>query len=55
MSSINLEFQETEKPLMEVSNLHFSYYKKKPILYSLNFYVNRGEIIGISGENGAGK
>jgi len=41
-------------PLLEIKNLHKAY-SGKPVVNGLNFYVNKGEIVGLLGPNGAGK
>jgi len=47
--------QQVKKPVLEVSNLSFSYNYERQILCDLNFYVNKNEMIAIIGKNGAGK
>ncbi|OLS20401.1 MAG: ABC-type transporter ATP-binding protein EcsA [Candidatus Heimdallarchaeota archaeon LC_2] len=41
--------------LLEVNNINFFYNKRKDIIKNLNFKLFPSEIVGISGENGAGK
>ena len=41
--------------VVEVNSLYFSYNGKNWVLEDINFYVKRGELIGIVGPNGAGK
>jgi ATP-binding cassette, subfamily C, bacteriocin exporter len=48
-----------EKPLhferLEVNQLSFRYPGRSPVIRNLSLEVNRGEIIGLMGENGCGK
>lgn len=51
-------FVETEKispPLLQLSEVAFSYSKDKPILSGVNIDVSLDSRIGIIGANGAGK
>lgn len=51
-------FVETEKispPLLQLSDVSFSYTKDKPILAGVNIDVSLDSRIGIIGSNGAGK
>lgn len=41
--------------MLQIENLNVSYTKTKPILKDLNLSIQKGEIIGILGMNGAGK
>ncbi len=41
-------------PAVEVHNLKASY-RKKPVLYGLDFAIPKGQLVGILGPNGAGK
>ncbi|MBN2156798.1 MAG: ABC transporter ATP-binding protein [Candidatus Lokiarchaeota archaeon] len=43
------------KPIIQVENLNFAYKKGEPILEDVNFLVNNGEILGITGSSGSGK
>lgn len=48
-------FQEDLKPLLEVKDLSFSYFKEQPTIKEISFTVHKGEMISIVGKNGAGK
>ena len=41
-------------PLLEISELD-SFYDKAQILFNVNFWVNRGELVAVIGRNGVGK
>jgi len=41
-------------PLLEISELN-SFYDKAQILFNVNFWVNRGELVAVIGRNGVGK
>lgn len=43
-----------EQNIIQVSNLNFSYGSQK-VLKNLDFYINRGEFVGLIGSNGSGK
>ncbi|MGB5982383.1 MAG: ABC transporter ATP-binding protein [Nonlabens sp.] len=45
----------TEHPIIEISNLNFSYSKKDHTLKNLNLSIPEGSIYGFLGPNGAGK
>ena len=42
------------KPVLKLDNVSFSF-KKRPILDSISFNLNQGEILGLLGPNGVGK
>lgn len=41
--------------LLELNHISGGYHKGKPVLHDLSFSVNKGEIVGLIGLNGAGK
>ncbi|MCD8500595.1 MAG: ABC transporter ATP-binding protein [Bacillaceae bacterium] len=41
--------------LLELQNVHGGYHSRKSVISNLSFTVNRGEIVGLIGLNGAGK
>lgn len=41
--------------LLEVNEVFGGYHKGKPVLHDISFSVNKGEIVGLIGLNGAGK
>ncbi len=41
--------------MVELSNIHFEYKKKKPLFSDLNLHLEPGFIYGLLGKNGAGK
>lgn len=41
--------------LLELSHVNGGYHKGKPVLHDISFSVNKGEIVGLIGLNGAGK
>ncbi|RXI99892.1 ABC transporter ATP-binding protein [Anaerobacillus alkaliphilus] len=41
--------------LLQLDRLHGGYHKGKPVLHDISFSVNKGEIVGLIGLNGAGK
>ncbi|MEE2723723.1 MAG: ABC transporter ATP-binding protein [Bacteroidota bacterium] len=43
------------KKCLELKNISFSYKKNKPILENIDLKINKGELIGIIGQSGAGK
>ncbi|MCK4377087.1 MAG: ATP-binding cassette domain-containing protein, partial [Actinomycetia bacterium] len=45
-------------PLLEVKNLTTRFYTQDGVVYAvngINFYVNKGETLGVVGESGCGK
>lgn len=40
---------------LKIENLSFAYHPGQPILKNIHFQINRGEIVGISGNSGSGK
>ena len=40
--------------ILELENVH-SYYGKSHILFDLSFHIDKGEVVGLIGRNGAGK
>lgn len=42
-------------PILELSNIGFTYHRDKPFIHDLNFSVGTGEFIGLLGANGSGK
>jgi len=42
-------------PLIEISNLDFSYGRSQPVLEGINLNVDRGSTLGLIGPNGGGK
>ena len=51
----NLEGEIDFKKSLELKHISFSYNDNKPILENINFKINKGELVGIIGESGAGK
>lgn len=55
----NYKLQETKKidfnTSIKIKNLSFGYSKKKKILKNINFNINKGDKIALTGESGAGK
>lgn len=55
----NYKLQETKKidfnTSIKIKNLSFGYGKKRKILKNINFNINKGDKIAITGESGAGK
>jgi len=51
----NLEGEIDFKKSIELKHISFSYNDNKPILENINFKINKGELVGIIGESGAGK
>jgi ATP-binding cassette, subfamily B, bacterial PglK len=51
----NLEGEIDFKKSLELKYISFSYIDNKPILENINFKINKGELVGIIGESGAGK
>ncbi|PFO64680.1 ABC transporter ATP-binding protein [Bacillus cereus] len=45
----------TNKELLKVENLSFSYPNKQKVLENVNFSIKEGEIVALLGHNGAGK
>lgn len=45
----------TNKELLKVENLAFSYPNKQKVLENINFSIKEGEIVALLGHNGAGK
>jgi zinc transport system ATP-binding protein len=45
----------SERPIIEVKNLNFSYSKEQPVLENISFSVPAGDYVGILGPNGGGK
>ena len=43
------------KKCLELKNISFSYKENKPILENIDLKINKGELIGIIGQSGAGK
>lgn len=54
-SSVDIKKNVTEKVILEVKNVSFSYNEEKEILKNIDFTVNKGEIVALLGNNGAGK
>lgn len=42
-------------PILELSNIGFTYHSGRPFIHDLNFSVGNGEFIGLLGANGSGK
>lgn len=42
-------------PLVEISNLNFSYKGQEPVFRDMSLTIDQGKLIGLLGENGAGK
>lgn len=42
-------------PILELSNIGFTYHSDRPFIHNLNFSVGNGEFIGLLGANGSGK
>jgi ATP-binding cassette subfamily B protein len=40
---------------LKIENISFAYHPGQPILKNIHFQINRGEIVGISGNSGSGK
>lgn len=51
----NLEGEIDFKKSLELKHISFSYNDNKPILENIDFKINKGELVGIIGESGAGK
>ena len=47
--------EKSQKELLKIENVSFSYDSKKQILKDINITVNEGEMLSIVGKNGAGK
>lgn len=43
------------QPILDISNLTFSYGKKEPVFKNISLSVDEGQLVGLLGENGAGK
>lgn len=41
--------------MLEINNLSFSYNENKQILKNISLKINKGEVLGVLGINGAGK
>lgn len=52
---VNLEGEIDFKKSLELKHISFSYNDNKPILEKIDFKINKGELVGIIGESGAGK
>jgi ABC-type multidrug transport system fused ATPase/permease subunit len=52
---VNLEGGIDFKKSLELKHISFSYNDNKPILENIDFKINKGELVGIIGESGAGK
>ena len=48
-------YSERNPPILELNSLGFRYFKDKPFINDLNFFVGDGELIGLLGANGSGK
>jgi iron complex transport system ATP-binding protein len=48
-------YSERNPPILELDSLGFRYFKDKPFINNLNFFVGDGELIGLLGANGSGK
>lgn len=49
------QLENSDKELLRVENMSFSYEQGKPVLENISFTVNEGEMTAIVGTNGAGK
>jgi len=48
-------YSEHNPPILELDSLSFRYFKDKPFINDLNFFIGDGELIGLLGANGSGK
>lgn len=48
-------YSEHNPPILELDSLGFRYFKDKPFINELSFFVGNGELIGLLGANGSGK
>lgn len=54
-SLVDVERHSSDKKILEVEGLNFSYDGNRQILDNINFEIYEGEMIAIAGRNGAGK
>jgi cobalt/nickel transport system ATP-binding protein len=47
--------RKSDRPIMEVDGLRFSYPNGAPVLRDVNLVIRSGEVVALLGENGAGK
>ena len=50
-----VSYTQTEQPLLEITNLSYSYSGEKNALEDISFTVNQGEFVSLLGNNGSGK